>query len=86
MTEACKERSDESKRHGYQHSRIPLASDDSDQHLAAHGLPIRRSIGNENDLEGDAIFAFEKCQDAVDSYRPSFWFGQCAHNTALLYQ
>lgn len=68
MREAYKERSDESKRRGCQHSRIPLALDDSDQHLAANGLPIRRSFGNGNDLEGDAIFAFEKYQDVVENY------------------
>ena len=86
MTEACKECSDESKKHGYQHSRISLALDNSCQHLAAHGLPIGRSIGNGNDLESDAIFAFEKYQDAFENYRLSFWFGQCAHNAALHYQ
>ncbi len=86
MTKADKERSDESKGRGRQHSRIPQALDDSDQHLAAHGLQCRRSIGNANYLESDAIFAFEKCQHAVENYRPSFWFGQCAQNAALLYQ
>lgn len=86
MREAYKERSDESKRRGCQHGRILPPLDNSNQHVATHGRQCRRSIGNGNDLESDAIFAFEKCQDAVDSYRPSFWFGKCAHNTALLYQ